>query len=166
MRTRSLTSVAAVGVLAFTLAACGDDGNDDAADTTATTEASAPADEPGTILDVAVAAGDFTTLVAAVEAAGLVETLSGEDELTVFAPTDAAFEALPAGALDKLMADPAGSHFIETDAECNTAARSLKVSATTVTAYRWGTGDTRVPHGCYFKQSSGLLCVHENPPTI
>ena len=93
MRTRSLTSVAAVGVLAFTLAACGDDGNDDAADTTATTEASAPADEPGTIVDVAVAAGDFTTLVAAVEAAGLVETLSGEGPFTVFAPTDDAFAA-------------------------------------------------------------------------
>ncbi|MAT06769.1 MAG: fasciclin [Acidimicrobiaceae bacterium] len=56
------------------------------------------------MVDVAVAAGDFTTLVAAVEAAGLVETLSGEDELTVFAPTDAAFESLGLTA-EELLAD-------------------------------------------------------------
>ena len=94
MRNRSLTSVAVVGALAFTLAACGDDGNDDAADTTEVAdEAGDTADEPGTIVDVAVAADDFNTLVAAVQAAGLVEALSGEDELTVFAPTDEAFEA-------------------------------------------------------------------------
>ena len=123
MRTRSLTrsfgSIAVVGTLAFTLAACGDDGNDDAdsADTTVAADDEMAddemaddemADEPGTIVDVAVAAGDFTTLVAAVQAAGLVETLSGEDELTVFAPTDAAFaDALEALGLtaDELLAD-------------------------------------------------------------
>jgi uncharacterized surface protein with fasciclin (FAS1) repeats len=59
--------------------------------------------ELGTIVDVAVAAGDFTTLVAAVQAAGLVDTLSSEGPFTVFAPTDAAFAALPAGVLDKLL---------------------------------------------------------------
>ena len=47
------------------------------------------------IVDTAVAAGTFTTLVAAVEAAGLVETLKGEGPFTVFAPTDEAFAALP-----------------------------------------------------------------------
>ena len=47
----------------------------------------------GTIVDVATEAGDFTTLLAAAEAAGLVETLSGEGPLTVFAPTDDAFAA-------------------------------------------------------------------------
>ncbi len=47
------------------------------------------------IVDTAVGAGTFTTLVAAVEAAGLVETLKGEGPFTVFAPTDAAFAALP-----------------------------------------------------------------------
>ena len=51
------------------------------------------AEEPGTIVDVAVAAGSFTTLVAAVQAAGLVETLSGPGPFTVFAPTDEAFAA-------------------------------------------------------------------------
>jgi uncharacterized surface protein with fasciclin (FAS1) repeats len=55
------------------------------------------------IVDTAVAAGSFTTLVAAVEAAGLVETLKGEGPFTVFAPTDAAFAALPAGTVEDLL---------------------------------------------------------------
>jgi uncharacterized surface protein with fasciclin (FAS1) repeats len=50
-----------------------------------------------------VGAGNFTTLVAAVTAADLVETLSGEGPFTVFAPTDEAFAALPAGVLDALL---------------------------------------------------------------
>lgn len=61
------------------------------------------------IVDTAVAAGDFATLVAAVQAAGLVETLQGEGPFTVFAPTDAAFAALPAGAVDALLQDPTGA---------------------------------------------------------
>lgn len=59
--------------------------------------------ESNTIVDVAVADGRFTTLVAAVEAAGLVETLSGEGPFTVFAPTDDAFAALPAGTVESLL---------------------------------------------------------------
>ncbi len=59
------------------------------------------------ILDTAAAAGNFTTLIAAVEAAGLTETLSGEGPFTVFAPTDEAFAALPAGTVEALIADPA-----------------------------------------------------------
>lgn len=55
------------------------------------------------IVDTAVGAGSFTTLVAAVEAAGLVETLKGEGPFTVFAPTDAAFAALPAGTVEDLL---------------------------------------------------------------
>jgi uncharacterized surface protein with fasciclin (FAS1) repeats len=57
------------------------------------------------IVATAQSAGDFTTLVAAIQAAGLVETLQGEGPFTVFAPTDAAFAKLPAGTLDKLLAD-------------------------------------------------------------
>ena len=57
------------------------------------------------IVDTAVAAGDFTTLVTAVEAAGLVETLKGEGPFTVFAPTDAAFAALPEGTVESLLND-------------------------------------------------------------
>jgi len=59
--------------------------------------------EKNTIVDVAVADGRFTTLVVAVTAAELVETLSGEGPFTVFAPTDDAFAALPAGTLDSLL---------------------------------------------------------------
>ena len=55
------------------------------------------------IVDTAVAAGSFNTLVAAVKAAGLVDALKGPGPLTVFAPTDAAFAALPAGTLDDLL---------------------------------------------------------------
>ena len=58
------------------------------------------------IVDIAVEAGTFTTLVAAVEAAGLVETLKGEGPFTVFAPTDEAFAALPEGTVEGLLADP------------------------------------------------------------
>ncbi len=56
-----------------------------------------------TIVDIAVEDGRFTTLVAAVQAAGLAETLSGEGPFTVFAPTDDAFAALPEGTLDSLL---------------------------------------------------------------
>ena len=55
------------------------------------------------IVDTAVAAGSFTTLVAAVSAAGLVDTLKGAGPFTVFAPTDAAFAALPAGTVEDLV---------------------------------------------------------------
>jgi uncharacterized surface protein with fasciclin (FAS1) repeats len=57
------------------------------------------------IVDTAVAAGSFTTLVTAVKAAGLVDTLKGKGPFTVFAPTDAAFAKLPKGTLDALLAD-------------------------------------------------------------
>ncbi len=70
--------------------------------TPTTTVAPAPA-AAGTIVDVAVANGSFTTLVAAVNAAGLDETLSGTGPFTVFAPTDDAFAALPAGLVDALL---------------------------------------------------------------
>jgi uncharacterized surface protein with fasciclin (FAS1) repeats len=55
------------------------------------------------IVDTAVSAGNFNTLVAAVKAAGLVETLKGTGPFTVFAPTDEAFAALPAGTVDDLL---------------------------------------------------------------
>ena len=55
------------------------------------------------IVDTAVAAGSFKTLAAALQAAGLVETLKGQGPFTVFAPTDAAFAKLPAGTVDDLL---------------------------------------------------------------
>jgi uncharacterized surface protein with fasciclin (FAS1) repeats len=57
------------------------------------------------IVDTAVAAGSFTTLAAALKAAGLVETLKGSGPFTVFAPTDDAFAKLPAGTVDGLLND-------------------------------------------------------------
>ena len=57
------------------------------------------------IVDTAVNAGSFTTLVAAVKAAGLVDTLKGAGPFTVFAPTDEAFAKLPAGTVEGLLKD-------------------------------------------------------------
>ncbi|MGY6501703.1 MAG: fasciclin domain-containing protein [Acidimicrobiales bacterium] len=113
MRTTTRRILAVVFAGALLAAACGDD-DDDAGDTTTTTEAAGDGmngddmatDEPGDIVEVAIAAGDFTTLVAAVEAAGLVETLQGDGPFTVFAPTDAAFDALPEGTVEGLLEDP------------------------------------------------------------
>lgn len=68
--------------------------------------AASPASELGDIVATADGAGTFTTLLAAAQAAGLVETLQGDGPFTVFAPTDDAFAALPEGTLDSLLADP------------------------------------------------------------
>jgi uncharacterized surface protein with fasciclin (FAS1) repeats len=59
------------------------------------------------IVDTAIAADDFNTLVTAVKAAGLVETLKGKGPFTVFAPTDAAFAKVPTETLNALLADKA-----------------------------------------------------------
>lgn len=60
-------------------------------------------DQTHDIVDTAVAAGSFTTLVAAVQAAGLVDTLKGDGPFTVFAPSDDAFAKLPDGTVDDLV---------------------------------------------------------------
>ena len=106
--------LAAAGGIAALLFLSGCSSDSDEATDTATSAAATPtesemaseapaAEEPGTIVDVAAANEDFETLVAAVTAADLVETLSGDGPFTVFAPTDEAFEALPAGLLDALL---------------------------------------------------------------
>ena len=59
------------------------------------------------IVETAIAAGSFTTLVSALQAADLVETLSGPGPFTLFAPTDAAFAKLPAGTVESLLDDKA-----------------------------------------------------------
>jgi len=93
---RSGAVVAVALIAALTLSACGSDSEESMDMATEETTV-------GTIVDVAVSAGKFTTLVAAVTAADLVETLSGTGPFTVFAPTDEAFAALPAGVLDALL---------------------------------------------------------------
>ncbi|UYN98115.1 MAG: fasciclin domain-containing protein [Devosia sp.] len=67
----------------------------------------APMPATNNIIENAVNSADHTTLVAAVQAAGLVETLSGEGPFTVFAPVNAAFDALPAGTVEGLLAPEA-----------------------------------------------------------
>ncbi|MGQ3040488.1 MAG: fasciclin domain-containing protein [Brevundimonas sp.] len=109
MRTRTLALVAAP-LAALTLAACGNNAEAPAADAAAT-DAMAPAAETpaatGTVVAVAQGNADFSTLVTAVTSAGLAETLNGAGPFTVFAPTNAAFEKIPAAQRDALMA-PAG----------------------------------------------------------
>ena len=96
---KKIAAVAAASLML--LAACGSD--DSTSDTTAAPDTTMAADEPGTIVDVASANADFSTLVEAVVAADLAETLSGEGPFTVFAPTNDAFAALPEGLLEKLL---------------------------------------------------------------
>ncbi len=86
---------------ALTLAACGSD--DTASEDTVAEGAVAEEAAAGDIVAVAVGNPDFATLVAALTAAGLVETLQGAGPFTVFAPTEAAFAALPEGLLAKLL---------------------------------------------------------------
>ena len=101
-----------IGLLAagsLVLAACGDDAESTPATEAATTvvettmAATTEAPAAGDIVAVATEAGTFNTLVAAVGAAGLAETLQGEGPFTVFAPTDDAFAALPEGLVDALL---------------------------------------------------------------
>ena len=65
--------------------------------------APALANTPGTVVDIAVGSQDHTTLVAAVQAAGLVDTLASDGKFTVFAPTNDAFSKLPDGTVDTLL---------------------------------------------------------------
>ena len=97
---RSGVFAAIAVVMALTLSACGSDKEETVE---AVAEETTEATTVGTIVDVASGAGNFGTLVAAVTAAELVETLSGEGPFTVFAPTDEAFAALPAGVVDALL---------------------------------------------------------------
>lgn len=106
-----IAAAGSVAALLF-LAGCATDADETATETAETStmteepmeeEGDEAMDEPGTIVDVAAANPDFETLVAAVTAADLGETLSGEGPFTVFAPTDDAFDALPEGLLDALL---------------------------------------------------------------
>lgn len=99
-----IVHIALASVAALSLAACAAEtpADDTTADTTAMAEDMAPA---GTIVEVAQGNDVFSTLVAAVTAAELGETLSGSGPFTVFAPTNDAFSKLPAGTVEKLTTD-------------------------------------------------------------
>ncbi len=104
---------AGFAVASLALVGCSSGSSDTAESPTAAATSAAPMESPTeavespvadeTIVGVAAGNPDFSTLVAAVEAAGLAETLSGPGPYTVFAPTNAAFEALPAGLVDALL---------------------------------------------------------------
>jgi uncharacterized surface protein with fasciclin (FAS1) repeats len=102
---RPLFLIAAAAASALVLAACGEDGTTPSTSSTTSAEATAD-DTPASSETIAELVGknpEFSTLLAAVEAAGLAEALSGPGPFTVFAPTDAAFAELPGGALDTLL---------------------------------------------------------------
>ena len=99
MRKVKLVALALVASIAFT--ACGSDS--EATEETVTEETVVETEMATDIVALAVATEGFSTLVAALTAAGLVETLQGEGPFTVFAPNDAAFAALPEGLLEKLL---------------------------------------------------------------
>ena len=105
---RWMAMTALAGTLALVGAACGDD-DGSAGKAPATTEAgtgegqASASGQPGTVVDVAASDGNFSTLVTAVDAAGLAGTLSSDGPFTVFAPVNDAFAALPAGTVDKLL---------------------------------------------------------------
>ena len=113
MRNRYLVSLLLVVALVAAACGTGDDSAEETAEPTTTTTTEAPAApaedmedmEMSDIVDTAAADGRFTTLVAAVQAAELVDTLKGEGPYTVFAPTDDAFAALPEGTVESLLAD-------------------------------------------------------------
>jgi uncharacterized surface protein with fasciclin (FAS1) repeats len=103
------TAIAVAGLAALSLAACSSSTEDSAtASAMATSQAPAPemTSEPvteGTIADLAASSSGLSTLAAALDAAGLTETLQGAGPFTVFAPSDDAFAALPPGLLDALL---------------------------------------------------------------
>lgn len=115
---RAGATLALVAVAGLTVAACSDDDTSNASASEATEDTatrttaaddnmqSDTADEPATdttIVDIAASNPDFSTLVTAVQAAGLTETLAGPGPYTVFAPTNDAFAKLPAGTVETLL---------------------------------------------------------------
>ncbi|MBU1384069.1 MAG: fasciclin domain-containing protein [Alphaproteobacteria bacterium] len=109
MKFTRYTAVAAVSAAALAVAACSNS-TETAPAETATTDTAAmepAATTSGTVVTVAQGNPDFTTLVSAIQTAELADTLNGAGPFTVFAPTNAAFEKVPAATRDSLMA-PAG----------------------------------------------------------
>lgn len=109
---RRTTLVAVAAAAALTLAACSSSTDDSASsdpsaaaseEAAAGSEMTEPAAGAGTIVDIAASTDGFSTVVAAVQAAGLTDTLNGAGPFTVFAPTDEAFAALPPGLVDALL---------------------------------------------------------------
>ena len=99
----SFIAIAGFGVISLTACNSGETKTADMPMADSANEVMAPPAVAKDVVDVAISSPDHTTLVAAVTAAGLVETLKGGGPFTVFAPTNAAFAALPAGTVDGLL---------------------------------------------------------------
>lgn len=119
--------------------------------------ADAPAAAGGDVVDGAIASPDHTTLVAAVQAAGLVDTLKGTGPFTVFAPTNAAFDKLPAGTVDGLL-EPAAKdqltsvltyHVVAGNVDAAELTRQIEAGGgtATLTTVQGGTLTARVDGG-------------------
>jgi uncharacterized surface protein with fasciclin (FAS1) repeats len=102
---RNLSLILAVAVTCVALVGCKSYEKAESKGAAMESSGKAAGEMPMDIVDTAVADGRFTTLVAAVKAAGLVETLKGETPYTVFAPTDEAFAKLPPGTVEGLLED-------------------------------------------------------------
>ena len=101
-------TIALTSAAALALAACAQEAEDETMETDAEmadTMANDTAMDEGTIVEVAQGNSDFSTLVEAVTTANLAETLSGDGPYTVFAPTNAAFDAVPQATRDQLMSE-------------------------------------------------------------
>ncbi|PHP28890.1 fasciclin domain-containing protein [Limimaricola cinnabarinus] len=108
-----------------------------------------------TIVENAVNSADHTTLVAAVKAAGLVETLSGDGPFTVFAPTNAAFAALPEGSVDDLL-KPENKDRLTEILTCHVvAANAMSDAILGMIADDGGMHDVETVGGCTFTVSEG-----------
>lgn len=108
MRSKLIAGLAAVAIVGALAACSSDDSSSPAASsaaesTTEATSSSTIANEGMSITDIVASDPNFSTLLAAVGAADLADTLAGEGPYTVFAPTNDAFDALPAGTLDSLL---------------------------------------------------------------
>ncbi len=106
MKKSTLFTIALAGMTAFAMISCESKTTENTEDTTMeemVEETPEVEVAPQTVVDIAIGSPDHSTLVTAVTEAGLVETLSGTGPFTVFAPTNAAFEALPDGTVENLL---------------------------------------------------------------
>jgi uncharacterized surface protein with fasciclin (FAS1) repeats len=121
----------------------------------------APMYETKNIIENAVNSADHTTLVAAVTAAGLVETLSAPGTFTVFAPTNAAFEALPAGTVDNLL-KPENKDMLVKILTCHVLDKTaLAADVSSMAMADGGTHEVTTVGGCklWLKADGGIVTI-------
>jgi uncharacterized surface protein with fasciclin (FAS1) repeats len=143
-------AIAGAAVAALALAGCSSSDDDDTEASASPSAEETAAEESGTIVDIAASNEDFETLVAAVTAADLVDTLSGPGPFTVFAPTDEAFEAVGQETLDLLL--------LESNKEALTTVLTYHVVADEILSVDIPEGETPVES----VEGSELIVVNEN----